>query len=145
MEITGGSDLSEQFDVGSSSDSIEPGMVVCIDPEKPGRLVLSRQPYDHRVAGVISGAGGVKTGMLMGQKGSIADGGMPVALAGRVYVWADATDDAIEPGDLLTTSSTPGHAMRVNDPTRAGGAILGKAMTGLSEGQGLVLALVSLQ
>jgi len=51
----------------------------------------------------------------------------------------------IVPGDLLTTAATPGHAMRVTDPTKASGAILGKAMTGLSEGRGLVLVLVSLQ
>jgi hypothetical protein len=83
--------------------------------------------------------------MLMGQTGSVADGELPVALAGRVYVWADATAGPIEPGDLLTTSDTAGHAMRATDRVRAGGAILGKAMTGIAEGQGLVLALIALQ
>ncbi len=145
LEITGGSDLSEQFDVGHFADTIEPGMVVSIDPENPGRLALSSGAYDRRVAGVISGAGGVNTGMLMGQQGSIADGELPVALVGRVYVWADASDGPIEPGDLLTTSDRPGHAMKVSDHGQAAGAILGKAMTGLNEGQGLILTLVSLQ
>ena len=145
LEITGGADLSEQFDVGDDGDQAEPGMVVSIDPERPGRLTLSDRAYDRRVAGVISGAGGVNTGMLMGQRGSEADGELPVALAGRVYVWADASDGPITPGDLLTTSDRPGHAMRVDDHGQAGGAILGKAMTGLSEGRGLVLVLVSLQ
>jgi hypothetical protein len=70
---------------------------------------------------------------------------MPVALVGRVYVWADASTDPIEPGDLLTTAERPGHAMKVKDHERATGAILGKAMTGLSEGQGLILTLVTLQ
>jgi hypothetical protein len=46
---------------------------------------------------------------------------------------------------MLTTSSTPGHAMKVSDHARAAGAILGKAMTGLSEGKGMVLVLVTLQ
>ena len=145
LEITGGADLSEQFDVDESGSTVEPGMVVSIDPEHPGRLTLSNQAHDRRVAGVVSGAGGVKTGMLMGQQGSVADGEIPVALAGRVYVWADATTGPIVPGDLLTTAATPGHAMRVTDPIQASGAILGKAMTGLSEGRGLVLVLVSLQ
>ncbi len=145
LEITGGADLSEQFDIGSGDTQAESGMVVSIDPNRPGRLALSNSTYDHRVAGVISGAGGVKTGMLMGQSGSLADGELPVALAGRVYVWADADQGAIEPGDLLTTSNRPGHAMRVGDRDRAAGAVLGKAMTGLSEGRGLVLVLVSLQ
>ena len=145
LEITGGSDLSEQFDVQSRETEIRPGLVVCIDPEEPGRLAVSRHAYDRTVAGVISGAGGVVPGMMMGQRGSIADGGQPVALTGRVYVWADATHGAIRAGDLLTTSDTPGHAMKVTDHERAQGAILGKAMSSLDEGTGLVLVLVSLQ
>ncbi len=145
LQITGGSDLSEQFDVQSRDTEIRPGLVVCIDPEEPGRLAVSRHAYDRTVAGVISGAGGVVPGMTMGQRGSIADGGQPVALTGRVYVWADATHGAIRAGDLLTTSDTPGHAMKVADHGRAQGAILGKAMSSLDEGTGLVLVLVSLQ
>ena len=145
LEITGGSDLSEQFDIGNTSGLTEPGMVVSIDPENPGQLTLSGESYDRKVAGVISGAGGVNTGMVMGQRGTVADGDLPVALVGRVYVWADASDGPIEPGDLLTTSDRPGHAMKVMDHGKAAGAILGKAMTGLEEGQGLILTLVSLQ
>ena len=64
-------------------------------------------------------------------------GDSPVALSGRAYAWADAAFGAIEPGDLLTTSATPGHAMRVGEPARAHGAVLGKAMTPLAEGRGL--------
>jgi len=149
LEITGGSDLSEQFDVGTSLDhsdlAAEPGLVVSIDPSRPGRLEICRQAYDRKVAGVISGAGGVRPGMLMGQQGSVANGSHPVALTGRVYVWADASTGSIEPGDLLTTSDVPGHAMKVGDHDRANGAVLGKAMTSLKSGQGLVLVLVSLQ
>ena len=88
---------------------------------------------------------GVKPGMLMSQHGTAADGEVPVALTGRVYCWVDALYGAIEPGDLLTTSDTPGHAMRVDDSDRSHGTILGKAMTGLTEGRGLVLVLVALQ
>jgi hypothetical protein len=62
-----------------------------------------------------------------------------------VFVRADASNGAIEPGDLLTSSSIPGHAMKVTDHAKAQGAILGKAMTGLSEGKGMVLVLVTLQ
>jgi hypothetical protein len=73
------------------------------------------------------------------------DGGQNVALSGRVYVRADASGGAIQPGDMLTTSDKPGHAMRVNDHTRAQGAVIGKAMSALLEGEGFVLVLVSLQ
>jgi len=145
LQIDGGSDLSEQFDVDDGGTKVEPGMVVCIDSKNPGKLAVSEKAYDHTVAGIISGAGGIETGMLMGQKASVADGAYPVALTGRVYVLADATNGPIEPGDLLTTSDIPGHAMKVTSFDKAHGATLGKAMTSLSEGRGLVLVLVSLQ
>lgn len=147
LQITGGSDLSEQFEVqaGTANSQPEAGYVVSIDAENPGQLLVSHKAYDRTVAGVISGAGDVKTGMLMGQTGTAADGRYPVALTGRVYVWVDAAYGAIQPGDLLTTSDTPGHAMLASDHAQAQGAILGKAMTPLSDGRGLVLVLVSLQ
>lgn len=146
LEITGGSDLSEQFDVSAGDQAPGPGMVVVIDPDRPGQLRLATTPYDRKVAGVISGANGVRPGLLMGQRESVADGQHPVALTGRVYCWCDASGGAIGPGDLLTTSGTPGHAMKVTDAARAAGAVLGKAMTALAAGErGLVLILVGLQ
>lgn len=143
LEITGGSDLSEQFEVQSPVTT--PGMIVCIDPDHPGELAVSQRAYDRTVAGVVSGAGGVKPGLLMGQHNTKADGRHPVALTGRVYCLMDASTGAIEPGDLITTSDVPGHGMKVTDRIRAPGAIVGKAMTGLAHGRGLVLVLVSLQ
>jgi hypothetical protein len=147
LEITGGSDFSENFDIRGYGNvsTPTPGMVVSIDPREPGKLVLSNSAYDRKVAGIISGAGGVKPGMVMGQEGTLAQGSRPVALTGRVYCWADASQGAIEPGDLLTSSDTPGHAIKVTDYPKAQGAIIGKAMTGLQKGQGLILVLVSLQ
>ncbi len=149
LQITGGADFAEHFDVNSENKAatvkIEAGMVVTIDPAQPGTLALSARAYDRRVAGVISGAGGVNPGMVMSQTGTLADGKQPVALSGRVYVWVDASQGAVVPGDMLTTSVTPGHAMKAKDASKAQGAILGKAMTGLKEGKGLVLVLVTLQ
>jgi hypothetical protein len=143
-EIRGGGDLAEPFAMEKDSP-LEPGTVMVIDTDHPGKLAVSRTAYDRKVAGIISGAGGIKTGMLMSQSGSIADGRYPVALTGRVYCWADASNGPIEPGDLLTTSDTPGHAMKVTNHKKAQGAIIGKAMTGLERGKGLVLVLVTLQ
>lgn len=153
LQITGGADFAEQFEVSEAPKTsetapalqIQPGLIVSIDPANPGKLIVSSQSYDRRVAGIISGAGGVKPGMMMSQSGSIADGSRPVALTGRVYCWADASNGPIEPGDLLTTSPIPGHAMKATDQTKAQGAIIGKAMTSLKKGKGLVLVLVSLQ
>src|SRR5262249_13701181 len=151
LQITGGSDFSENFDIDPQPSSalegmdVEPGVVVSIGPGHPGKLTLSTHAYDRRVAGVISGAGGVNPGMMMSQVGTLADGQHPVALSGRVYCWVDASQGAIEPGDLLTTSSTPGHAMKASYTAKAHGAIIGKAMTGLKSGKGLILVLVNLQ
>jgi len=144
LKLTGGSDIAEPFDLVETGIA-EPGMVVVIDSENPGKLKLSEKAYDRCVAGIISGAGGIEPGMLMGQSGSVANGEHPIAMTGRVYCWADASKGSIEPGDLLTTSGTPGYAMKVTDHAKAQGAVIGKAMSSLKEGQGLVLVLVSLQ
>lgn len=148
LQILGGADLAEPFDVAPAQQggTIEPGMVVSIDAAKPGDLRLCDRAYDTRVAGVISGANGLKPGMVMASEGSEhADGEHPVAMTGRVWCWVDASQGAITPGDLLTTSDTPGHAMKATDVDRRAGAVIGKAMTGLERGRGLVLVLVSLQ
>jgi hypothetical protein len=144
ITIEGGSDLAEPFAVSGPSGEIPEGSVVVIDEDSPGRLKVSSQPYDTRVAGVLSGANGINPGIQMQQQG-LLEGGKNVALTGRVYVLADAADGVIKPGDLLTTSATPGHAMKVIDHAKASGAILGKAMTGLKQGKGMVLVLVTLQ
>ncbi len=153
LQITGGADISENFDINAIKMPLDvekeiqaqPGKVVSIDAAHPGELVVSTKAYDRTVAGVMSGADGVKTGMLMGQEGSTADGKHAVALTGRVYCYANANYGEIEPGDMLTTSDTPGHAMKVSEYEKAQGAIIGKAMTSLKEGKGLVLTLISLQ
>ncbi len=145
LQILGGSDLAEPFDV-SAADAPAPGMVVVIDPEHPGDLRVSREAYDSKVAGVISGANGLATGLVMKAQGvAHADGEHPVALTGRVWCYVDASQAPVEPGDLLTTSAVPGHAMKAVDGARSRGSVIGKAMTGLKEGRGLVLVLVNLQ
>jgi len=144
ISINGGSDVAEPFPVAAEAGDISAGTVVVIDAKNPGQLRVSDQPYDRRVAGVISGANGIHPGIQMRQEG-LLEGGRNVALTGRVYVQADAANGAIEPGDLLTTSSTRGYAMKVTDYPRAQGAVLGKAMTALSQGKGAVLVLVTLQ
>ena len=138
LTVRGGADVAEPFEM-TKPDELEPGSVVVIDEDNPGKLKLSTESCDSRVAGVISGAGGVKPGLRLHQEG-VMEGDHHVALSGRVYVKADAATGRIKPGDLLTTSSTPGHAMRVKDHSRSRGAILGKAMSRLDQGTGSVQA-----
>lgn len=153
LQITGGSDVAEPFNVNQGrgngeqgTEKIAPGMVVTIDPDRVGELRVSGKAYDKTVAGIISGANGINPGMVLSQTGTVADGKHPVALTGRVWCWCDAdAGGAISAGDMLTTSGTPGHAMRAADQDRAHGAVIGKAMSALESGKGMVLVLVNLQ
>jgi len=144
LEITGGADIAEPF-VISQNENLQPGMVLSIDPENPGKLKISNKAYDRCVAGIVSGASDIQPGLILRQKGTITDGQHLVALTGRVYCFVDASENPVKPGDLLTTSDTPGYAMKVMDSHQSQGAIIGKAMTALENGKGLVLVLVSLQ
>ena len=63
------------------------------------------------MAGVISGAGDYKPGLVLDKKQSV-ETRKSISLVGKVYCKVDAESSPIEVGDLLTTSSTPGHAMK---------------------------------
>ena len=142
LTIRGGADLAEPF--AMSHSGVEPGTVVVIDEANPGKLKASTRSYDKKVAGIVSGANGIRPGISMIQEDKL-EAGENVALSGRVYVKADTSAGTIEPGDLLTTSSTAGRAMKAADHDAAQGAIIGKAMTPLTDGDGMVLVLVTLQ
>ena len=137
-----GADLAEKFPV---SEDVEAGVVVEIDPDNPGQLRVARGAYNRRVAGVASGAGDIPAGAILGNLPGSEDA-PAIALSGRVWVRCDTAHAAIEVGDMLTTSNTPGQAMAVRNFSRAHGAVIGKAMTPLAQGEaGLVLVLVDLQ
>lgn len=141
VELGEGLDYAEGFHVTEKRD-ISPGSVLVIDSVNPGKLMLSQDPYDTKVAGIVAGAKGLGSGIKLGSGRFDHD----VALAGRVYCNVDANYGEVEPGDLLTTAPKAGYAMRVADYSRAQGAILGKAMQGLKKGEkGQILVLVTLQ
>ena len=136
-----GADCAENFDV-EEAQSLEPGMVMVIGDEE--KVYQCTQAYDKRVAGVISGAGDYKPGMILGNDQS-QNKRLPVALTGKVYCKVDAGYAPIAVGDLLTTSPSPGHAMKASDPRKAFGAVLGKALRPLTERRGLIPILIALQ
>jgi len=143
LKITGGADIAEPFKTGAG---FRAGSVVSIDSSGSGKLVLSNHRYDRRVAGIVSGASNIRPGLTLEQIDPVGRAGVqPVSLSGRVYALADTTNGPINPGDLLTTSAVAGHVMRATDLNRSRGAVIGKAMTSLVNGAGLVLVLVSLQ
>jgi hypothetical protein len=138
-----GADLAERFE-SIDSHPIEPGTVVVVDEDQAGKIAVSDQAYDQKVIGIISGAGGIHTALMLHQDDAL-QGDQVVAIAGRVYCKAEANSAPIRPGDLLTTSSLKGHCMKATDRDQAYGAVIGKALTGLDKGEGLVLVLVNLQ
>jgi hypothetical protein len=140
--ILSGGDCAEDFDV-VDSEAVESGSVMVIDDE--GTLRTCQEPYDKRVAGIVSGAGGHRPGVTLDRQTEFpAPNRLPIALVGKVHCKADARYGRIMVGDLLTTSPTPGHAMRA-DPVRAFGAVIGKALRPLEAGRALIPILVALQ
>jgi hypothetical protein len=136
-----GADCAEDFNV-LESEQIEPGMVLVVDNEDT--LRVSNTAYDKKVVGVVSGAGDFRPGIIMNKKNN-QNNRLPVALTGKVNCKVDADYSSIDCGDLLTTSPTFGHAMKAEDPTKAFGAVIGKALFSLKSGRGLIPILVALQ
>ena len=66
-------------------------------------------------------------------------------MTGRVYVRCSERERRDRAGDLLTSASLAGYAMRATDSERSFGSVIGKAMSGLDEETGMVLVLVNLQ
>ena len=139
--VLAGSDCAEDFALAPGATP-DPGTVMVI--ESHGRLRECRDAYDTKVAGVISGGGDYKPGIVLGRKGADCEGA-PLAMIGKVYCKVDATQSPIGVGDLLTTSDTPGHAMKAVDGSRAFGAIIGKALRPLPAGRALLPILVAMQ
>jgi hypothetical protein len=136
-----GADCAEEFEAPHAGET-EPGAVMSLAQD--GLLTLSNVAYDKKVAGVVSGAGDYKPGIVLDRRQGSGKR-VPIALVGKVYCKVDAQYGAVEIGDLLTTSPTPGHAMKADDPLKAFGAVIGKALRSLDEGQGLIPILVTLQ
>ncbi len=133
LTITGG-DVAEARHP-TAPEKLPAGSVVVFDETAQGKIRLTSQPYDKKVAGVISGAGQYFAGVCLLQE-ELAKGAQPLAQVGTVEVLCIGP---VEVGDLLTTSAEPGYAMAVADPLRSIGCTIGKAVKSLKAGeQGLV-------
>jgi PPE-repeat protein len=139
-----GADFAEQFDLSTGSESeLEtlPGTVMIVDDN--GTLSPCSHPYDRRAVGVVSGAGEYKAAIVLDKQA----GGRRVAIAllGKTLCRVNADLGAIEIGDLITTSTMVGHAMKASDPARAFGCVIGKALRPLARGMGMIPILVAMQ
>lgn len=140
---TGGADFAESVAVAGSREVHEPGDLLVVDANGKRQLKLSSEPYSTLVAGIHS----TKPGVLATphSMNEVAANEIPLAIVGIVPCKVSAENGAIRPGDLLVTSSTPGHAMKGTDRSRMLGAVVGKALEPLSEGKGVIQVLVTLQ
>jgi hypothetical protein len=139
--LLAGADCAEQFDV-KGAEHVEPGTVMVIGDN--GALRSSDCAYDTRVAGIVAGAGLYRPGIVLDDQGPSLDR-LSVSLMGKAFCRVDGSYGHIAVGDLLTTSSTPGHAMKASDPQRAFGAVIGKAMQPWDSAErGIIAVLIAL-
>ncbi len=130
----GGADVAEYVLI---SEAVEPGDVMELDLQNPRHYRKASSAYSPWVAGVVSS----KPGLILGARGQ-PEGRVLLALLGRVPVKVTTENGSIRPGDLLTSASKPGYAMRCASAAQCEGALLGKALEALSEGEGVIMMLV---
>jgi len=118
--------------------SPEPGDVLAIGPD--GYLTQSSEAYQTTIIGVYS----FRPSFLGNAQFADEEGYVPLAMLGIVPVKVSAENGAIQPGDLLVASSTPGHAMKASENPPQG-SVIGKALEPLTEGTGFIRMIVTLQ
>ena len=118
---------------------LEPGDVLVVDDD--GQMARSTEAAQENVVGVYS----TQPAFLGGadEDGNNA-GKVPLAVVGVVPVKVTGENGAIKPGNLLVTSSTPGHAMKAGADRRVG-TIIGKALAPFNGSSGVIQMLVVLQ
>ncbi len=133
-EINDAGDLAEVYSTNDST--IAAGEVVSLDPELRAGIKRTSKAYDTSAIGVIA----TRPALLMGGRDGEGVDGKPVALSGRIPVKVSAHNGAIKKGDLLTSSTIPGVAMKATKS----GAVLGVAMSDF-DGPGIGQVLLFVQ
>jgi len=145
----------------------EAGDVLVADRDQKESVVLSDSPYQTTVLGIVT----TKPHMVMGIDLVMDEKGEPLpdvkatrlTLSGRVPCKVSGENGPIRPGDLLTSSSTPGHAMKwtlldvseakdfeelkamLAENEKRRNAVIGKAVESFDGGTGKIMVLVALQ
>jgi hypothetical protein len=121
--ITGSStpDIAETIPAAADVTAAD---VVSVDPNSTERAIKSQKSYDSTVLGVVSD--GTSTFMINARAHdeNAPLNGVPLVLAGRVPVKVSTENGPVLPGDYLTSSSTPGVAMKATHF----GPTIGKAL-----------------
>jgi len=146
----------------------EPGDVVVADPSGKISVIKSSKTYQSSVLGIVSTEPMLTMGtdlIIDRSTGDALPDAKPatrLALAGRVPVKVTNENGTIIPGDMLTSSSTPGYAMKwslldvtmakdfeemksiVAENDRRRNAIIGKALESHNGGKGKIMVLITL-
>jgi hypothetical protein len=139
-----GADYAEAIDVTGDRTKYEPGDILVIDPNAPGKFLKSNQAYSTLVAGIYSTKPGF-VGRKLPPTPETSVMEVPMAMVGRVPTKVSAENGPIQVGDLLVSSSTIGYAMKGTDRSQMLGAVVGKALGKLDSGTGVIEVLVTLQ
>ncbi len=125
---TGSYDFAEMF---PSSETLEQGDIVVFSDANI-HVKKSTKKGERSIAGIVS----TRPGFLAGEN---TPGSYPIALAGRVPTNVNLENGVIAVGDPLTSSSTPGFAMKA---TKAG-PIAGYALEPFTGTEGKITVFVS--
>ena len=148
--ISGGADVAEAVDFEGTRDEYEPGDVLVISPDSDRHITLSRRPNAGSVAGVYA----TKPGLMLttARISDDIDGLIPLGVLGIIPTKVTSENGPIRRGDLLVTSSTPGHAMKAIPVVVGGievyptGAVIGKAMQNFDgPSRGMIEVLVNVK
>ncbi len=162
----GSKDVAEY--IYDTHGNTEPGDVLVADPLAKESVIISEIAYQSSVVGIVSS----EPHLVMGMELVIdEETGAPLpdvqatrlALTGRVPCKVTDENGPIKPGDLLTSSSLPGHAMKwslldlneaqnfdelkqmLTENELRRHAVIGKALESHTGGTGKIMVLVSLQ
>lgn len=139
---TGGADVAEAFEVEGIVEVYSPGDVMVISTSNDRTITKSYEAYSTLVAGVYA----TKPGVLLTERSldDSHDDTVPLGVVGVIPTKVSSENGSIRRGDLLVTSSIPGHAMKGTDRDKMMGAVLGKALENFDgTGTGVIKVLVN--
>ena len=141
---TGGADVAEAFAVEGNRHNYEPGDVLVISTKTDRTVAKSADAYSTLVAGVYATKPGVLLTERMGDESQ--NDLVPMGVVGVIPTKVCSEGGAIHRGDLLVTSSIPGHAMKGAKGKIDFGTVIGKALEDFVGGQsGIIKVLVNVK
>ena len=146
---TSGADVAESFDCVGDRALYEPGDVLVISAVGDRTVERSYAPYATTVVGVYA----TRPGLLLSDRDINADHAdrIPMGVVGVIATKVTNENGVIRRGDLLVTSSTPGHAMKASPITVNGvsffpsGVVIGKALENFDGERGVIEVMVNVK